>query len=179
MITNITQHRTATITKNLVRLWLIQHTISHNNGQAMGLLFWGLRKLASQLSLSNYMMTSSKGSIFRGTGPLCGDFTDPGEFHTQRPVTRSFDVFLDVRLNKRLSKQRWGWWFETPSSSLWRQCNVVSLPTEISHGRNMLKGNDLSYHKSPECWAGWNKSWYPHLWSGHIVIRCVLVQSTN
>ena len=31
------------------------------------------------------------------------------EFPAQRPVTRSFDVFLDLRLNKRLSKQSWGW----------------------------------------------------------------------
>ena len=45
---------------------------------------------------------------------------------TQRPVTRSFDVFFDLRLNKRLSKQPWGWWFETPSRSLWRQCNGFS-----------------------------------------------------
>ena len=27
-------------------------------------------------------------------------------------------------LNKRLSKQSWGWWFETPSRSIWRQCNA-------------------------------------------------------
>ena len=70
------------------------------------------------------MMTSSNGNIFRVTGPLCGEFTGPGEFPTQRPVTRSFDVFFDLRLNKRLSKQPWGWWFETPSWSLRRQCNV-------------------------------------------------------
>ena len=70
-------------------------------------------------------MTSSNGNIFRVTGPLCGEFTGPGEFPTQRPVTRSFDVFFDLRLNKRLSKQPWGWWFETPSRSLWRQCNVL------------------------------------------------------
>ena len=31
------------------------------------------------------------------------------EFPTQRPVTRSFDVFFDLRLNKRLSRQSWGW----------------------------------------------------------------------
>ena len=61
---------------------------------------------------------------FRVTGPLCGEFTGPGEFLAQRPVTRSFDVFFDLRPNKRLSKQPWGWWFETPSCSLWRQCNV-------------------------------------------------------
>ena len=70
------------------------------------------------------MMTSSNGNIFRVTGPLCGEFTGPGEFPTQRPVTRSFDVFCDLRLNNRLSKRPWGWWFETLSWSLWRNCNA-------------------------------------------------------
>ena len=51
------------------------------------------------------MMTSSNGNIFRVTGHLCGEFTGPGEFPAQRPVTRSFDVFFDLRPNKRLSKQ--------------------------------------------------------------------------
>ena len=69
------------------------------------------------------MMTSSNGNIFRVTGPLCGDFTGPGEFPAQRPVTRIFDVFFDLRPNKRLSKQPLGWWFETPSWSLWRHSN--------------------------------------------------------
>ena len=46
-----------------------------------------------------------------------------GEFPAQRPVTRSFDVFCDLRLNKQLSKQCWGWWFETPSHPLWRHWN--------------------------------------------------------
>ena len=69
------------------------------------------------------MMTSSNGNIFRVTGPLCGEFTGPGEFPAQRPVTRSFDVFFDMRPNKLLIKQPWDWWFETPSWSLWRQCN--------------------------------------------------------
>ena len=55
------------------------------------------------------MMTSSSGNIFRVTGHLCREFTGPGEFPTQRPVTRGFDVFFDLRLNKRLSKQSWGW----------------------------------------------------------------------
>ena len=55
---------------------------------------------------------------------LCvGNSPVTGEFPSQRPVTWSFDVFFDPRLNKRLSKQSWGWWFETPSSPLWRQCN--------------------------------------------------------
>ena len=46
-----------------------------------------------------------------------------GEFRTQRPETRSFDVFLDLRLNKRLSKHWSGWWFEVPSRPLWRHSN--------------------------------------------------------
>ena len=61
-------------------------------------------------------MTSSNGNIFRVTGHLGGEFTGPGEFPAQRPVTRSFDVFFDLRLNKRLSKQSRGWWFETQSA---------------------------------------------------------------
>ena len=48
-----------------------------------------------------------------------------GEFPSLMPVTLSFDVFFDLRLNKPLSKQSWGWWFETPSCSLWRHCNVI------------------------------------------------------
>ena len=77
------------------------------------------------LKLLLCMMTSSNGNIFRATGPLCGEFTGPGEFPTQRPVTRSFDVFFDLRLNKRLNKQSWGWWFETQSRPFWRHRNVT------------------------------------------------------
>ena len=58
---------------------------------------------------------------------LCaGNSPVTGEFPSQRPVTQSFDVFFDLRLNKRLSKQSWGWWFETPSRSLWRHCNEMN-----------------------------------------------------
>ena len=35
-------------------------------------------------------------------------------------------VFFVLRLNKQLSKQSWGWWFETLSRPLWRQCNVMT-----------------------------------------------------
>ena len=69
-------------------------------------------------------MTSSNGNIsaflaiFRGNSPITG------EFPTQKPVTRSFDVFHDLRQNKRWNKQSWVWWFETPSRPLWRHSNV-------------------------------------------------------
>ena len=73
----------------------------------------------------NSMMTSSNGNIFRVTGLLCGEFTGYRWVpHTQRPVTRSFDVYFDLRLNKRLSKQWWCWWFKTPPRPLWRHRNV-------------------------------------------------------
>ena len=55
----------------------------------------------------------------------------PGEFPAQRPVTRSFDVFSELRLNKRLSKQSWGWWFETLSCSLWRHRNVKGASSGV------------------------------------------------
>ena len=53
-----------------------------------------------------------------------GNSVVTGEFPAQRPVTRSIDVFFDLRLNKRLSKQSWGWWFKMPSRPLWRHCNA-------------------------------------------------------
>ena len=37
-------------------------------------------------------------AICAGNSPV------PDEFPTQRPVTRSFDVYFDLRPNKRLSK---------------------------------------------------------------------------
>ena len=56
-------------------------------------------------------------AICAGNSPV------PSEFSAQRPVTRSFDVFFDLRLNKRLSKQSWGWWFATLPCPSWRHCN--------------------------------------------------------
>ena len=56
-------------------------------------------------------------AICKGTSPV------PGEFPAQRPVTRSFNVLFDLRLNKRFSKQSICWWFETLPYPLWRHCN--------------------------------------------------------
>ena len=39
---------------------------------------------------------------------LCaGNSLVTGEFPLQRPVPQSFDVFFDLRVNERLSKQSW------------------------------------------------------------------------
>ena len=78
------------------------------------------------------MMTSSNGNIFHVTGPLYWEYTGHRWITRTRPVTRSFDVFFYLHLNKWLSKQSWGWWFETPLCSLWRFCNVSYLCSDLS-----------------------------------------------
>ena len=77
-------------------------------------------------------------AICAGNSPV------PGEFCAQRPVTRSFDVFFDLPLNKRLSKHSWGWWFETLSGPLWRHSN------ECRMGHRKLK-----YHTLGGCVIVW------------------------
>ena len=57
-------------------------------------------------------------ALYAGNSPVLE------EYPAQRPVTRSFDISCDLRLNKRLSKQSWGWWFETLPRPLWRHSNV-------------------------------------------------------
>ena len=70
-----------------------------------------------------HMMTSSNINIFRVTGHLCGEFTgDRWIPHTKASDAKLWCSF-DLRLNKQLSKQSWGWWFEALSRPLWRHRN--------------------------------------------------------
>ena len=115
-------------------------------------------------------MTSSNGNIFRVTGPLCGEFTGPGEFPTQRPVTRSFDVFFDLRLNNRLSKHSWGWWFETLSWSLWRHHN----------DNEVLLFHDVRFQPHSWNWCWRIRQWcantvYPKKYAHGFVVLCFVV----
>ena len=55
-----------------------------------------------------------------------------GEFPSQRPVARSFDVFFDLRLNQQLSKQWRCRWFEMPSRPLWRHYNDIPSSCYLS-----------------------------------------------
>ena len=75
---------------------------------------------------------SSSLAICAANSPVTGGF--PG----QRPVTRRFDVFFDLRLNQRLSKQSWGYWFERQSRPLLLHCNEVS---KLTHGRRDFETN--------------------------------------
>ena len=67
-----------------------------------------------------------------------------GGFPSQRPVTRSFDVFFDLSRNKRLSQQLRRPRFETP---LWRHCNdprnIDTLP--FLHSAGCLHGETLVF----------------------------------
>ena len=80
--------------------------------------------------------------------------------NSQRPVTRSFDLVFDIRLNKRLSKQSWGRWFETPSRPLWRHSNESERceldpcmlndtisPPFVGYMRDTLQGLILNFQK--------------------------------
>ena len=63
---------------------------------------------------------------------LCaGNSSLTGEFPSKRPVPRSFDVSWICALNRRLSKQSWGWWFETSSRPLWCHCNVSNMTDRV------------------------------------------------
>ena len=90
---------------------------------------------------------------------LCaGNSPITGEFRSHKPVTRSFDVYFDLRLNKRLSKQSWEWWFETPSRSLWRHCNerstmVSELDMKPYLVRQSCVTNDLGSSPQPSGFA--------------------------
>ena len=61
-----------------------------------------------------------------------GNSPATGEFPSQRPVTWNVNVFFDLRLNRRLSKQSRRWWFETPSRLLWGHCNVQGISSSLT-----------------------------------------------
>ena len=84
-----------------------------------------------------------------------------GEFSTQRPVTQSFDVFCDLRLNKRLSEQSRRRWFETSSHSLWRHCNgwwnwqgnsrsTKQIITNKTFTKRSFRGDSVLYRLLPD-----------------------------
>ena len=100
--------------------WCTQNKI-HVNGTAQWIVTWWRHQVETFSALLAHCA---------GNSPVTG------EFLSQRPVKRGFDVFFDLRLNRRFSKQSWGWWLETLSRPLWRYCNV-----------QVLFGSELILHK--------------------------------
>ena len=82
-------------------------------------------------------------ALYEGNSPVTG------EFLSQRPVTRSFDVSLDLRLNKRLSKAI-SRWFETRSRSLWRYWRDLTfycIATHMQYSTILNINRRYRYHK--------------------------------
>ena len=102
------------------------------------------------------MMTSSNGTFSTLLAICAGNSPVTGEFPAQRPVTRGFDAFFDLRLIKRLCKQSWGWWYKTPSRPLWRHCNDV-----VTHWRPR-RVNDFGQYRL----RWWHVAWWHQPISG-------------
>ena len=101
---------------SLVRGYKRETVLSYNGDSSTG-------KMAS---LYWHVWWRHQMETFSALLAICaGNSPVPGEFPAQRPVTRSSHVFFDLCLNKPLNKQSWGWWFETLSRPLWRQCNAT------------------------------------------------------
>ena len=98
-----------------VAIWNIRWEISPSNDQHGGKSWW-----RHQMETFSPLL-----SLCARNSPVTGEFPSP------RPVTRSFEVFYDLRLNKRLSKQSRRLWLDTPSRSLWCHCNVLFSPMRI------------------------------------------------
>ena len=114
-----------------------------------------------------------KWNFFRVTGHLCGEFTGQRRILDTKVSDAELWNFLDLSPNKRLSKQSWGRWFETPSRLLWRQCYAFS---HWSHwGRDKMAGifqttfpnarflwNIIKFVKLERLYVTW------HLWSSFV-----------
>ena len=117
-----------------------------------GTAFWLL--MTRCLFCAKSMMTSSNGNIFRFTGHLCGEFTGSRGIPRTKASEAELWCVLWSASNKRLNKQSWGWWFETPSWSLWRHCNdelylqlgyiAVAYIAEEHYIREFFTDNDVT-----------------------------------
>ena len=117
------------------------------------------------------MMTSSN-ETFSTLLALC-ERNSPvtGEFPSQRPVIRNFDIFFDLLLNKRLSKPSGRRWFETPSRSLWRHCNEKSGSLSVQ-ARYIQSYEYLHIHFW--CYGSLIKSTTKLLWSLNVLVGRIL-----
>ena len=90
------------------------------------------------------MVTSSNGNIFRVTGHLCGEFTGLRWIPRTKASDAELWCFLWSVPDKRLSKQSWGWWFETQSGSLWRHSNEGLVNLAVQDIYPVIQYSELS-----------------------------------
>ena len=122
IVINLLVHRISFLSHKIFRWIYIYIVIKFLRSLNFRACYWLWLNVWWRIHLETWWRHQN-GNIFRVTGPLCGEFTGPWWIPAQRPVTRSFGVFFDLPPNKRLSKQWWCWWFETPLNPLWRHCN--------------------------------------------------------
>ena len=109
-----------------------------------------------------------------------GNWPVPGEFPTQRPVTRSFDAYFDLRPNKRLSKQSWGWWFETQSRPLWRHRNYFMVAICITESTPRAVGHWRTRCLNGWCWSSSSRHVLYYLYRYvFLILTCVLNRHIN
>ena len=75
-----------------------------------------------------FMMTSSNENIFHVTGHLRGTFTGHRWITRTKASNAELWYIFFLCVNKRLSKQWWGWWFETPSCFYNVTVMYITLP---------------------------------------------------
>ena len=92
-------------------------------------------------------MSSSNGNIFRVTGPLWGLSTVHRWILITKVSDANFDVFLDLRMNKRLSKHSRRRWFETPLRSVRLHCDIYVLFDKYVRPSYKNSEYDASYHR--------------------------------
>ena len=83
---------------------------------------WGLSKSRCALKVKNLVSWwhHQMETLQRYLHFVRGNHRSPVISPHKGALTRSFDVFFNLRQNKRLSKRGWG--FDTPSRPLWRHC---------------------------------------------------------
>ena len=70
--------------------------------------------------------------------------------YKKKPVMRSFDVFFDLRLNKRWTDNRDSSDYYTPSRSLWHHCNVMTYVRKVPQ---VVPSIPRHRHRRPgRCW---------------------------
>ena len=115
---------------------------------------------------------------------LCaGNSPGTGEFPSQRPVTRGFDVFVDLRPNKRLSKQSRGWWFERKCLKYWKY--HIQVQQHSIRFLSMAEKRSWSWHHQtmknnvlvtpPQVMGGA----YMHQWTGTSLVQVMACQATR
>ena len=119
-------------TYHFVSQWVAFEYVAYLTNHASFGIIWRTVKCIS------YMMTSSNPHYWPF---LRGIHRSPVNSLTKGQWRRAFMFSLICALTKRLSKQSWGWWFETPLPSLWRHCNAnYRIVSRLRLVNNRLSG---------------------------------------